>query len=121
MIETVLVGTVPGVTPSGRVPNSSRTFYVELFLSFQHAPSRKLIDRAVFHLGSLELPLREAERSILDDDWVSFRWGEVTLDPADGSRFSVKIVENVDISFGSDTYTVDEDGSVEIELTLTRR
>ena len=28
------------------------------------------------------------------------------------------MVENVDVSFGSDTYTVDEGGSVEVELTL---
>ena len=53
-----------------------------------------------------------------DDQFVSFRWNGVALDPADGTRFSVEIVENVDVSFASDTYTVDEDGSVEVELTL---
>ena len=100
------------------VGSETRYDRVELYLDFQRAPLRRLIDRAVFHLGSLELPLRDAERSIVANEWVSFRWGGVALDPADGSRFSVKIVENVDVSFGSDTYTVAEDGSVEVELTL---
>ena len=100
------------------VGTETRYDRVVLNLDFQRAPSRRLIDRAVFHLGSLELPLREAERSIVANEWVSFRWGGVALDPADGSRFSVKIVENVDVSFGSDPYTVAEDGSVEVELTL---
>ena len=31
----------------------------------------------------------------------------------------IKLIENVDVSFASDTYTVDEDGTVEVELTLS--
>ena len=31
----------------------------------------------------------------------------------------IKLIENVDVSFASDTYTVAEDGTVEVELTLS--
>ena len=37
----------------------------------------------------------------------------------EGERPLFQLVENVDVSFGSDTYTVDEDGTVEVELTLS--
>ena len=77
-----------------------------------------MIERASFELGDLILPLRDAERSILRDESIAFQWRGDKLSRSDGDRFSVRIVENVDVSFGSDTYTVDEDGTVEVEVTL---
>ena len=102
----------------GEIPSEN---IVQLFLDFQGAPSRRLIERASFELGDLILPLRDAERSILaNNESITFEWfGGDILSPSDGNRFSVRIVENVDVSFASDTYTVDENGSVEVEVTLS--
>ena len=99
----------------GETPSDNR---VELFIDFQGAPSRRLIERASFELGDLTLPLRDGERFIRDNEFVAFQWRGDKLSRSDGDRLSVRIVENVDVSFGSDTYTVDEDGTVEVEVTL---
>ena len=99
----------------GETPSGNR---VELFIDFQGAPSRRLIERASFELGDLILPLRDAERSILRNESIAFKWFGDKLSRSDGDRFSVRIVENVDVSFGSDTYTVDEDGTAQVEVTL---
>ena len=40
------------------------------------------------------------------------------MDPSIGRKIPFKIVESVDVSFAADSYTVDEDGSVEVEVTL---
>ena len=37
----------------------------------------------------------------------------------EGENPLLQLIENVDVSFASDTYTVDEDGTVEVELTLS--
>ena len=58
------------------VGTETRYDSVELWLDFQRAPSRRLIDRAVFHLGSLELPLRDAQRTIVNDQFIAFKWVE---------------------------------------------
>ena len=41
------------------------------------------------------------------------------LSPSDGNNFAIKLIENTDVSFGSETYTVDEDGTVDVEVTLS--
>ena len=86
----------------GETPSENR---VQLFLDFQGAPSRRLTERASFELGDLILPLRDAERSFLDNNEpITFKWfGGDILSPSDGDRFSVRIVENVDVSFASDS------------------
>ena len=48
---------------------------VTLAIDFQRAPSQRLIDRAEFHIGELELPLRDATR------WVSSQFCKVPMAP----------------------------------------
>ena len=91
---------------------------VKLAMDFQRAPSQRLFDRAVFHIGELELPLRDATRQVYDQ-FVRFRWGRVAVDPSIGTKIPFKIVENVDVSFAADSYTVNEDGTVDVEVTLS--
>ena len=85
----------------------------------------KVINRLALVFSGTVLPLREAARSRwavnswIRDPYTEFVWTGPVVEWTAGEKPLLQLIENVDVSFGSDTYTVDEDGTVEVELTLS--
>ena len=84
----------------------------------------RLVDRLALVFSDTVLPFRDARIRVVNSFWSNIRrsdlyWSGQELEVAVGEKRLLKVVENVDVSFTSDTYTVDEDGTVEVELTLS--
>ena len=85
----------------------------------------KVINRLALVFSGTVLPLREATRLPLAvDSWIRdpftlFEWIGPVVEWTAGEKPLLQLIENVDVSFGSETYEVDEDGTVEVELTLS--
>ena len=91
-----------------------------LILDFDRVrvPNERVVDRVALHIGNKVLPFRDATIESTEQV-IQLVWTNVDLRRTDGSEYLLKLVENVDVSFASDTYTVDEDGTVEVEVTLS--
>ncbi len=88
--------------------------------------SETVVEKGAVVFAGTVLPLRDAVHSIPDSflyRWqyprTRFRWHGPEVSWEEGERALIKLVENTDVSFASDTYEVDEDGTVEVELTLS--
>ena len=89
--------------------------------------SETVVEKGAVVFAGTVLPLRDAFHSIPDDSlfysWPNlltrFQWDGPEVSWEEGERALIKLVENTDVSFASDTYEVDEDGTVEVELTLS--
>ena len=107
-----------------RVPGQVRTSEMTLESESRRVPD-KVINRLALVFSGTVLPLREATRSPLTihqwipDSYTSFVWTGPVVEWTAGEKPLLQLIENVDVSFASDTYTVDEDGTVEVELTLS--
>ena len=87
--------------------------------------SERAKQRLALVFSGTVLPLRDAmtilRRELL---WVADRYTELVwtgpeVEWTAGEKPLLQMIENVDVSFGSDTYTVDEDGTVEVEVMLS--
>ena len=81
-------------------------------------PSQRVIDRLTLDFAGTQLHLRDAQVN-RESSHVGFTWLNLQLPGVTEDRPTIHLKENVDVSFGSDTYTVDEDGTVEVEVTLS--
>ena len=81
-------------------------------------PSQRVVDRLTLYFAGTELHLRQAEVTF-PTTHVGYRWRHPQPRPAvTADELIILLKENVDVSFASDTYSVDEDGTVELEVTL---
>ena len=82
-------------------------------------PSQRVIDRLTLVVAGTELHLRDA-RVDYESDHVGFTWPDSQPLPTFTTEETIILLkQNVDISFGSSTYDVDEGGTVEVEVTLS--
>ena len=103
-----------------------RTFYYEdggdiVYMGWDRRllPSQRVIDRLTLVVAGTELHLRDA-RVDYESDHVGFTWPDSQPLPTFTTEETIILLkQNVDISFGSSTYEVDEDGTVEVEVTLS--
>ena len=80
---------------------------------------------AIVFAGTV-LPLRDAKRFVSDSEVYEWPyphslviWDDQEVSWTEGDMPLIKLIENVDVSFASETYTVAEDDTVEVELTLS--
>ena len=82
-------------------------------------PTQRVVDRLTLYFAGTELHLREAEVTY-PTTHVGYRWRHPQPRPTvTADEPIILLKENVDVSFASDTYSVDEDGTVEVEVTLS--
>ena len=83
-------------------------------------PNDRVTDRIALEFAEESFELRDARKSEDTDERLThFIWTDRPLSASHGQRVLIRLVENVDVSFASDTYTVAENGSVEVNVTLS--
>ena len=96
-----------------------------MFLAGALAGSDRAIDNLAVVFSGTVFPLREAAFEVDSQNYglkislTEFDWVGPAVEWMEGERPLFQLVENVDVSFASETYEVDEDGTVEVELTLS--
>ena len=110
-------------------PFQGETSHISLVLVPALSGSEGVLEKGAVVFAGTVLPLRDAERfnpevdSSIRYKWpysrTSLVWADEEVSWKEGDMPLIELVENVDVSFASDTYTVAEDGTVEVELTLS--
>ena len=110
-------------------PFQGETSDITLVLVPALSGSEGVLEKGAVVFAGTVLPLRDAERFIPEFDpstrhtWPYPRtlliWDDQEVSWKEGDMLLIKLIENVDVSFASDTYAVAEDGTVEVELTLS--
>ena len=96
-----------------------------LALESDSVVSDKVVARLALVFAGTVLPLRDANKesvsshSWITDTYTKFDWSGREVRWTQGEKPLLQFIENVDVSFASDTYTVAEDGTVEVALTLS--
>ncbi len=107
-----------------REPGQVRTSVMTLESESERVPD-KVINRLALVFSGTVLPLREATRNRrttdgwIRDPYTSFAWTGPVVEWTAGEKPLLQLIENVDVSFASETYEVDEDGAVEVEVMLS--
>ena len=86
--------------------------------------SERAKQRLALVFSGTVLPLRDTITILRREPWVADGYAELlwvgpVVEWTAGEKPLLQLIENVDVSFASETYEVDEDGTVEVELTLS--
>ena len=108
-------------------PSTRRDYFVTfLHLSPALTGSEQVVAQGAIVFSGTVLPLRDSYRELRGANsfgWpyqdTFIRWERAVVSWTEGEAPLIKLVENVDVSFATDIYTVDEDGTIEVEITLS--